>query len=359
MPLQFSPVRTGGASSWIPLNRNRRSRLSGLPAPTHRDQALDDGNDWMDSPSRSEFSTDEGEAALNPFEDQNVEHVRQMRRLETQRQRTLVAEDILEESRVTRKRTRAVTRIKTILEPHKTNEELLDRLNADYNMGLGFVPVVSPDTAQMNKELGLPQSLKDEPCYGCEIGLHAQGVGSDLIMQTRRAILHLYSSTPNRSLRYKLISRYWEVHVKRPANRNLTTGEEQVKSWTPRMVRIHFERHAGEPSFKRDQMLSHWEEIYDVVWQNQIFFVSSQFARSGERPTAADMHVASAGIETLRKVTEMRCKLMGLDPKKVPGYQTEFNITNSVMGALANQVSDMVVETDINPVLKEREDWRY
>jgi hypothetical protein len=379
---QLSPIRTTGKTSKGGLGGIRKlvkdqlkHKASFYPPATHIDPAIafdqigghNKSDFWKGNTvygirggEDSEFSAEAGysERDENPFED-DEERLRDLQRLDQMRQRELLAIDLLDKAKANKEKlTPALNKAKYLMEEPKTNDDLARRVSADFNLGLMHKSVVPPRKHRLRTLLRTPPGTSKPKCYGCEIGLNAAGVGTPLVLQMRSAIVGIWAQTKNDFERARLISRHWEISVKRPANKNLTQGEAMIGSWIPASVQEHFADHVTEPSFKIEKFRNDWEELYDLIHNGSVLFVTAQQARTGQIPNEDDIRIASEGMSQLKVATEMCCKLMALDPKKMPGYQAEFNVTKALMGPIANQITYAVEDTDVNPVFGDREDWK-
>jgi hypothetical protein len=373
---KFSPLRTGesGAGEWslkrkvLTEAKSSQAKKQHIqyPAFTQIDPKLSvskvrpiwtkDVNPFDDD-EVDEYSPVREEEPENPFALEEKELNNQMR-MEHQRQREMLANDLLEHAAETRQRlTPGMAKVKRMMEQCKTNDDLSARVSADFNLGLMFVPVVSPATDYVNTALGVPESPTEEPCYGCETGLEAIGITSKLLEDFRSAMEQIEDGARDLVSRCKMISRYWELYVRRPANKGIADGEAKVKAWTAASIHIHYSQHVQEPSVVKQGLLRDWKEIYRVTHERRVFFVSSQFARTGRRPTTNDIYTSSEGLAQLKLSTEMIVKLMSIDERKLPGYRPELHYSKSAMGVLANQITDTVKEKDTNVVFDDIEDW--
>lgn len=368
---EFSPLRTDddAGSRWA-LKRSaaekggkepaaKRTQLQ-YPAFTQIDSRLEkirlpsekagcDEDDW---------DVDCGESPLNPFELEESEINRQMR-LEHQNQRVMLVQDMLDQAAETRRRlTPGEAKLRKILDGHKTNDDLASRVSADFGHGLITVPAVSPATDYVNTALGLPDAPHEEQCPACNSGMEARGIDSKLLTDFKSAIEQFQDSIRDPVELCKMISRAWEYHVKRPANKNIAEGEAEVASWTPAGVYLHFTTHVKEPSVVKHGLLDIWRELVKIIAEQKVYSVTAQFARTGQRPGSRDLHVSSEGLAQLKLATEMVVKLMVLDERKIPGYRPALRFERSSTGIIANQITERVEETEINSVFNDRRDWR-
>ena len=366
---KFSPLRSsgGGVGSDWSLKRKGDTKVSlakrpqfEYPAFTQIDPKLVASKIrpiWTEEANPFE-ERDEEEEPENPFASEEKELNSQMR-MEHQRQREMLANDLLEHAAETRQRlTPGMAKVKRMMEQHQTNDDLSARVSADFNLGLMFVPVVRPAVDYVNTMLGVPESPSEEPCYGCENGLEAIGVTSKLLDDFHSAMERFEDSIRDPVARAKTISRYWELYVRRPANRGIRDGEAKVKAWTADSIQIHYSQHVQEPSVVKQGLLRDWREIYRVTHERRVFFVSSQFARTGRKPTVNDIYTSSEGLAQLKLSTEMIVKLMSIDERKLPGYRPELHYSKSSTGVLVNQLTSMDKEKDTNVVFDDIEDWK-
>jgi hypothetical protein len=186
----------------------------------------------------------------------------------------------------------------------------------------------------------------------------ARGVDSKLLLDFKAALEQFQATIRDPVALSKQISYYWEYHIRRPANKGLAAGEDPVPSWSPAAVYLHYTQHVNEPSVVKHGLLDQWRELAKVIPEQKIYYVTSQFARTGQRPTSRDMHISSEGLAQFKLATEMVVKLMSLDERKMPGYQPALKFERSSVGVLTHQITEKVADKDINSVYDDRQDYR-
>jgi hypothetical protein len=191
--------------------------------------------------------------------------------------------------------------IKKLLSKDFTSKDIEDKINND-EFGLYSQSVGSEIARELEKISGNGTGF----CFICDKGTDLPDIDNELMNKFSEYILD-QSKRGDIGIFCKKVSEFYDMYIRIPINNN---GLEKIPNWTPLDVYRHFSTHKQSQESTKNVMTSKYKEIWNTVFENEIFKVPNHRFNNKMEYDKSDVIVSTEGIKKLELIQRL---ILGLE----------------------------------------------